>query len=71
MKPDFQTMSLKELRNYVLEHREDDEAFYTLIDRREAANPNRVVYSPAKTPEEREEMRRILWQKLKDLGELS
>jgi hypothetical protein len=71
MKPDFRTMSMKELRIYVLEHREDDEAFYTLVDRRATANPNRVLYAPPKTPEEREEMRQIIWQKLKDLGELN
>lgn len=71
MKPEFQNMSMKELRTYVLEHREDDEAFYALVDRREAANPNRIVYAPPKTPEEREEMRRIIWQKLKELGELN
>jgi hypothetical protein len=32
-KPDFNTMNLKELRKYVLSHREDDEAFYTFVDR--------------------------------------
>ena len=70
MKPDFQKISMKELRTYVLEHREDDEAFYALADRRRAANPNPVLYSPPKTPEEREEMRRLIWQKLKELGEV-
>lgn len=70
MKPDFQNMSMKELRAYVLEHREEDEAFYALIDRRKAANPNPVLYSPPKTLEEREAMRRLIWQKLKELGEV-
>ena len=37
MKPDFQSMSVKELRAYVLEHREDDEAFYALVDRNRVA----------------------------------
>lgn len=32
-KPDFQAMSTPELRAYVLEHREDNEAFYALSDR--------------------------------------
>lgn len=32
-KPDFRSMSNEELRKYVLEHREDDEAFYELSDR--------------------------------------
>ncbi|WP_442927807.1 DUF6887 family protein [Microcoleus sp. A003_D6] len=29
----FQTMSRKELRAYVLAHREDNEAFYAFVDR--------------------------------------
>ncbi len=32
-KPDFKAMSTQELRAYVLEHREDNEAFYALSDR--------------------------------------
>ncbi|NQE33927.1 DUF6887 family protein [Microcoleus asticus] len=32
-KPNFQAMSRKELRAYVLAHREDNEAFYALADR--------------------------------------
>ncbi len=70
MKPDFQNMSMKELRTYVLEHRRDDEAFYALVDRRNTANPNRTLYNLPETPEEQEEMRRIVWQKLKESGEL-
>ncbi len=31
--PDFQAMSQKELQNYMLSHREDQEAFYAYIDR--------------------------------------
>ena len=31
--PDFQAMSQKELQNYMLSHREEQEAFYTYIDR--------------------------------------
>jgi hypothetical protein len=47
MKPNFQEISLDELRNYVLQHREDAEAFHTLIDRRKAANPDRITLSGA------------------------
>ena len=32
-RPNFQTMSRKELRAYVLAHREDNEAFYAFVDR--------------------------------------
>ncbi len=31
--PDFQSMNQKELQNYVLEHREDQEAFHAYVDR--------------------------------------
>ena len=64
MKPDFQTMDNKELYTYVLEHREDDEAFYALVDRRRAANPNRVSYPMPKNPEDFEAMERIIREKL-------
>ncbi len=32
-KPDFKKMNLKDLRTYILSHREDNEAFYTFVDR--------------------------------------
>ena len=32
-KPYFKTINLKELRRYILSHREDNEAFYTFVDR--------------------------------------
>jgi hypothetical protein len=31
--PDFQTMSQKELHNYVLAHRNDQDAFYAHVDK--------------------------------------
>jgi hypothetical protein len=31
--PNFQEMSRKELRAYVLAHRDDDEAFYAYVDK--------------------------------------
>jgi len=33
MKSDFQTMTLQELKRYVLEHRNDQAAFQALMDR--------------------------------------
>ncbi|MUG94793.1 hypothetical protein F7734_21445 [Scytonema sp. UIC 10036] len=33
MKPNFNEMTLKELRTYVLAHQDDNEAFYTYMDR--------------------------------------
>lgn len=32
-KPNFKAMTLKELHAYVITHRENDEAFYTYVDR--------------------------------------
>ena len=46
MKPDFAAMSRKELRAYILKHRDDDEAFYAYMDRLKQ-NPNRSLLFPA------------------------
>jgi hypothetical protein len=32
-KPNFQTMSQKELHRYVLDHRDDQDAFYAYVDK--------------------------------------
>jgi hypothetical protein len=48
MKPDFNIMTKSELRAYVLEHREDTEAFEALADRI-YANPNPQWYQPEDT----------------------
>ncbi|NER01115.1 MAG: hypothetical protein F6K30_31230 [Cyanothece sp. SIO2G6] len=44
MKPDFSTMSRKELRAYVLAHREDEAAFFAYVDR--SAQEARWVDNP-------------------------
>ncbi|MEH2413737.1 DUF6887 family protein [Nostoc sp.] len=41
-KPNFQQMPLEQLRAYILEHRNDDEAFHIYIDRRRAQFPNQM-----------------------------
>ncbi len=48
MKPDFNLMTKAELRTYVLEHREDRDAFQALADRI-YANPNPQWYPPEDT----------------------
>jgi hypothetical protein len=48
MKPDFNVMTKAELRNYVLTHREDTDAFQALADRI-YANPNPQWYQPEET----------------------
>jgi hypothetical protein len=45
-KPDFKTMSVKELRAYVLSHRDDQEAFYCYVDKLNAEG-NWVEMSPS------------------------
>lgn len=42
IKPDFQQMTLDELRNYVLAHRNDEEAFQVYITRRCALAMNAI-----------------------------
>ncbi|MBW4644773.1 MAG: hypothetical protein KME23_17720 [Goleter apudmare HA4340-LM2] len=41
-KPDFQQMTLDELKNYVLAHRDDEEAFQTYITRKRALAVNAI-----------------------------
>ena len=50
-KPNFDAMSKAELRAYVIEHQDDQEAFYTFVDRL-TAKPSSVVYPASMTPEE-------------------
>lgn len=45
-KPDFATMSKFELRAYVLEHRDDEEALHAYLDRLHAENPSSRTYQP-------------------------
>jgi hypothetical protein len=49
MKPNFQEMAKKELRTYVLAHRDDNEAFYALADRISAEVANKVPIPPLKS----------------------
>lgn len=43
-KPDFLTMSKSELKRYLLEHRNDTEAFHALMDKINA-EPNQKFYT--------------------------
>lgn len=43
-KPDFFTMSKSELKRYLLEHRNDTEAFHVLMDKINA-EPNQKFYT--------------------------
>ena len=51
--PNFQAMTLKELRTYVLSHQEDNEAFYTFVDRLHAEK-KWVTHPPLKSMQDME-----------------
>jgi hypothetical protein len=61
MKPNFDTMTRKEIREYILQHREDDDAIEALIRK---GNPNSPTYKFPQTDEDLREMDAILKQKL-------
>ena len=63
MKPNYKQMSFKELRSYIIAHREDDEAIHELFVNRR--NPDAIKY-PYDMPQE--EMEEILRKKIN--GEL-
>ncbi|MBW4511932.1 MAG: hypothetical protein KME64_36340 [Scytonematopsis contorta HA4267-MV1] len=46
-KPDFATMTRPEFRQYILEHREDEEAVSIYLERFQ--NPNAKLYPPPKS----------------------
>lgn len=45
-KPDFSGMTQSELRAYVLDHRNDEEALHAYIDKCRAENPPSKKYGP-------------------------
>jgi hypothetical protein len=63
MKPDLETMNTTDLRNYVLENREDREAFNILMDRLNA-NTQTTTYPCPNTPENIETMKKAIREKL-------
>jgi hypothetical protein len=50
-KPNFQEMNIKELRNYVLNHRDDEEAFFAYMDLLHQ-DKNRVTNPPLTSVED-------------------
>lgn len=67
MQPNFKEVSLKELRDYVLSHREDEQAFYTYVDRINA-ECTRVTHSPLKSMEDMENHPNFLEKLRRDPG---
>ena len=60
-KPNFSTMTRKELRAYALVHREDDAVFAELVKR---VSANGKSYPAPKTPADLEEMRQLFQRKV-------
>jgi hypothetical protein len=60
-KPDFSTMTSKDLRAYALVHREDDAVFTELIKR---VRENGKRYPAPKTDADLEEMRKLFQRKV-------
>jgi hypothetical protein len=46
MKPNFELMNRKELRTYMLEHRDDTEAFHAYMDKLNALPPTTIFPAP-------------------------
>jgi hypothetical protein len=66
-KLNFDAMTEAELRAYVYEHREDQEAFYAFVDRLQA-KPGRVVYPASMTPEE---IQQVILERIQQKQKLS
>jgi hypothetical protein len=60
-KPDFSTMTSKDLRAYALVHREDDAVFTELIKR---VHENGKRYPAPKTDADLEEMKKLFQRKI-------
>ncbi len=70
MKSDFDTMSKTELRTYVLAHRNDQEAFYKLIDRFKADSKNQTRHPFPKSLEDVAKVQELIQEQIRTLGEL-
>jgi nucleoside diphosphate kinase len=61
MKTNFENMTKAQLRNYVLENREDMEALRILMNRR---NPNSIEHNFPNTEEGREQIQEVIKRKI-------
>lgn len=64
MKSKFATMTKKELRAYVLANKNDQEAFYILIDRLKEDSRNSPWHPYPKNRESISEMERVIQEKI-------
>lgn len=63
-KPDFEKMTRRELKAYVIKNRTDEEAIQFLM---ETAKPTGQTYPCPKTPEEMAQQQAILMDKIEQL----
>ena len=66
-KPNFKTMNLKQLRTYILSHRDDDDAFHTFVDRVDNEK-SWTTHPPINSIEEMEKYPEILEKFKQDSG---
>ncbi|MEC4881698.1 MAG: hypothetical protein SAL70_10170 [Scytonema sp. PMC 1070.18] len=64
-KPDFTTMPRAELRQYILDHREDDEAFQIYLDR--FTSEDAIIFSAPQSIEDLENFPELHRQNLERL----
>lgn len=64
MNLNFAEMDIPSLRSYVLDNRNDDEAFYVLADRLKASSVSSTVYPCPDTPENLAIMEHAIQEKL-------
>jgi hypothetical protein len=64
MNLNFAEMDIPSLRSYVLDNRNDDEAFYVLADRLKASSVSSTVYPCPDTPENLAIMEQAIQEKL-------
>lgn len=63
MQPDFKIMDIAQLRSYVLEHRDDQEAFNALMDQLNS-RPAKKSYPCPNTPENLEVTKKAIREQL-------
>ncbi|NER52683.1 MAG: hypothetical protein F6J92_39800 [Symploca sp. SIO1A3] len=71
MRPNFDTMSIAQLRAYLLSHRTDNEAFYKLADRLEVTSDDTDLYPIPDNPENIAIMETAIQGHIKKLEEKS
>ena len=66
-KNDFQHMEIKQLKDYILSHRDDDQAFYTFVDRIEKEK-KWTNYPPMESTEDMKKYPEVLDKLKQDSG---